>query len=37
MLKNVAMVALVVELSAICAATLFVIATLVGPATLNFV
>jgi hypothetical protein len=37
MLKNIAMVALVVELSAICAATLFVIATLSGPATINFV
>jgi hypothetical protein len=37
MLKKIAMVALVVELSTICAATLFVIATLAGPATLNFV
>ncbi len=37
MLKNIAMVALVVEFSAICAATLFVIATLSGPATINFV
>lgn len=37
MLKNIALVALVVELSSICAATLFVIATLSGPATFNFV
>jgi len=37
MLRHIALAALVVEFSAICAATLFVIATLAGPATLNFV
>lgn len=37
MLNHIATAALVVELSAICAATLFVIVTLSGPSTLNFV
>jgi len=36
MLKHIATASLVVELSAICAATLFVIGILVGPSTLNF-
>jgi hypothetical protein len=37
MLKNVATAALVVEVSAVCVAALFVIASLSGLATLNFV
>lgn len=37
MLKHIATAALVVELSVICAASLFVIAALAGPSTLNFV